>query len=73
MSTTKIRVTCAFVGRQAGALGACFPHRDVRRTIEVPERFTEEEAREAARKALYEVQDGGFAYERVSCVRVAFN
>ena len=67
-----IRVTIAFTGKESGALGYGGRH-STRRTIKVSDHFTEEEAKEAARKALYYPEGGDVAYESV-CVRgIAFN
>lgn len=70
----KIRVTCNFVGRLSGALGVCYRINEVRRTIEVPDQFTMDEAVEAARVALYS-PDPVYTetYERVSNLRLGFN
>lgn len=67
-----IRVTIAFIGREAGALGVGSRH-SARRTIEVPDEFTMEDAKEAARVALYYPGDDGVAYERVHVNGLAFN
>lgn len=67
-----IRVTISFVGRVSGALGVSSSY-SARRTIEVPDEFTMEEAKEAARVALYYPGDDGVAYERVHVNGLAFN
>lgn len=67
-----IRVTIGFRGKRAGALGVTY-HITARRTISVPESFTEEEAKEAARLALYSPDGEDGAYESVMVERVAFN
>lgn len=72
MDLKPIRVTCSFHGRQAGALGVGYRIEGVRRTIRIPVPFTEKEAQEMAREALYQKVDG-MAYERVSNVHVTFN
>jgi hypothetical protein len=73
MSNTKeIRVTVTFIGKQSGALGVCYEI-NARRNIKVPSPFTYDEAKEAARVALYEKQDDMYAYEGVLVKSVAFN
>ena len=67
-----IRVTIAFKGRQACALGQIYPM-SRRRSISVPDPFTYEEAKEAARIALYEKEGDDCAYEHVQILSVAFN
>jgi hypothetical protein len=69
---TSIRVTIAFIGRQAGALGVGSRY-TARRTIEVPDEFTMEEAKEAARVALYYPGADGIAYESVYVKGLSFN
>ncbi len=72
-NTKKIRVTVTFVGKQSGALGVCYEI-NARRTIEVDSPlFTYDDAKEAARVALYEKQDDMYAYEGVWVKSVAFN
>lgn len=66
------RVTITFIGKQSGALGVCYEI-NARRTIKVPSPFTYQEAKEAARVALYEKQDDAYAYEGVLVKNVAFN
>lgn len=66
------RVTITFIGKQSGALGVCYEI-NARRTIKVPSPFTYEQAKEAARVALYEKQEDSCAYEGVMVKRVAFN
>lgn len=66
------RVTIWFTGRLSGALGVCYEIME-RRTIQVPEEFTEADAKEAARKNLYYKQDTSPAYEKVLVHRIAFN
>jgi len=67
-----IRVTIAFTGKIAGAIGYGSRFSD-RRTISVTDEFTMEEAKEAARCALYYSEGASPAYEAV-CVRgIAFN
>jgi hypothetical protein len=67
-----IRVTVKFTGRIQGALGVSYPM-ERRKTIEVPDQFTYEEAKEAARIALYEKEGDDCAYEHVQILSVAFN
>jgi hypothetical protein len=66
------RVTITFIGKQSGALGIRYEI-NARRNIKVPSPFTYEEAKEAARVALYEKQDDAYAYESVTVKNVAFN
>lgn len=71
----KIRVTINFIGRQSGALGVCY-EMNARRTIEVPDQFTMEDAMESARQALYypdESDTHPYGFERVSVKQVMFN
>lgn len=67
-----IRVTIDFTGKISGALGVAYPITD-RRTIEVSNEFTMQEAKEAARVALYERDETGVAYQSVSVKSLAFN
>jgi hypothetical protein len=70
---TTARITVRFHGRIQGALGVCY-QMERRRTVTLPDVFTEAEAREEARKALYErdAMDTD-AYENVRVTSVAFN
>jgi hypothetical protein len=70
----KIRVGIRFVGKLSGALGRGYKIND-RRTIEVPEQFTMDEAVEAARKSLYYAEEatGSPAYESVFVHHLTFN
>lgn len=66
------RVTIWFYGRISGALGVGYDIME-RRTIQLPDEFTEAQAKEAARVNLYEKQGDSPAYERVTVDRIAFN
>ena len=66
------RITIWFYGRLSGALGVCYDITE-RRTIQLPDEFTEAQAKEAARVNLYEKQGDSPAYERVTVKQIAFN
>lgn len=67
-----LRVTIRFRGKISGALGRAY-EMESRRAIELPHPFTYEEAKEAARKALYLSEGDDNAYEVVTVTSVAFN
>lgn len=72
MPTVQARITIHFIGRLSGALGVGCEGCE-RRTVTLPSPFTESEAKEAARVALYTPEGDSPAYEHVTVRSVAFN
>ena len=72
MNAPTTRVGIYFTGRVALSLGTTEGFYD-RRTVRLPAGFTEEQAKEAARLALYEPDGDSPAYDSITVTRITFN
>ena len=70
-----IRVTVTFTGRLSGSLGICYECQQRRTLRRLPSPFTYDQAKEAARLALYYPEGDSPAYRSIHGpgLRVAFN